>query len=225
MVIDQKASDDSHTIVEVKVADDSSSDSSRSSGSSSSTMNVRSSRNGLPTGLGLSLADEKSSLPRPPSLEVRDVSHQILDIIFEYALNKFDDSKDRLAAGAAKFLSVIDQFVMAGRRVETCLPAFPFKSANKVYKVLGTLPDKAEELALERLNSMCTRIKEVYKPGARVTIISDGITYNGMSTATSSRCIRTLTTLPRPAVNIRSRYLGLRRSPAQDGCGEEIQLY
>ncbi|KAF2001389.1 transferase family protein [Amniculicola lignicola CBS 123094] len=112
--------------------------------------------------------------------QAREVSFQILDIIFDYALNKFEDSKDRLAAGAAKFLSVIDSYVAAGTRVEACLPAFPFKSANKVYKVLGSLPDKAEELAMERLNTMCLRIKDVYPPGARVTIISDGITYNDL---------------------------------------------
>lgn len=106
-------------------------------------------------------------------------SRLILDIIFEYALNKFDDSRERLEGGSTRFLSVIDRFVAAGTRVEACLPAFPFKSANRVYKVLGTLPDKAEELALERLNDMCRRIQEVYPPGARVTIISDGITYNG----------------------------------------------
>lgn len=110
---------------------------------------------------------------------VSEVSYRILDVILEHSLNKFDDSKVRLAAGTPKFLSVIDRFVKDGKRVETCLPAFPFKSANKVYKVLGILPDKAEELALERLNDMCVRIKEVYKPGAKVTIISDGITYNG----------------------------------------------
>lgn len=107
-------------------------------------------------------------------------SRLILDIIFEYALNKFDDSRERLEGGTQNFLSVIQRFVAAGTRVEACLPAFPFKSANRVYKVLGTLPDKAEELALERLNNMCLRIQEVYPPGARVTIISDGITYNGM---------------------------------------------
>lgn len=112
----------------------------------------------------------------------RELSERILDIIFEYALNKFDDSKDRLAAGTANFLSVIEKFVAAKTKVETCLPAFPFKSANKVYKVLGSLPDKAEELALERLNTMCARIQDIYPPGARVTIISDGITYNGTST-------------------------------------------
>ncbi|KAI6779256.1 Transferase family protein [Emericellopsis cladophorae] len=104
----------------------------------------------------------------------------ILDIIFEYALNKFDDSRDRLEGGAENFLAVIAHFVSAETRVEACLPAFPFKSANKVYKVLGHLPDKAEELALERLDTMCWRIQEVYQPGAQVTIISDGITYNDL---------------------------------------------
>lgn len=117
-----------------------------------------------------------------PNADSEEISRQILDIIVEYALNKFDDSKERLAKGADTFLSSIHHFVAAGTRVEACLPAFPFKSANKVYKVLGNLPDKAEELALCRLNTMCTRIKEVYQPGAQVTIISDGITYNGEST-------------------------------------------
>ncbi|KAI4099322.1 MAG: hypothetical protein L6R37_006034 [Teloschistes peruensis] len=107
-------------------------------------------------------------------------SNAILDIVFDYALNKFDDSVDRLSAGRPNFLTIIDQFVIAGKQVKMCLPAFPFKSANKVEKVFGTLPDKAEELALERLNSMCKRIGDVYPPGAKVTIISDGLTYNDL---------------------------------------------
>lgn len=121
-------------------------------------------------------ADSASVVPHN---EVDKISRQILDIFFENALNKFDDSVDRLAKGSDAFLSVISEYVTAGTRVEACLPAFPFKSANKVYKVLGKLPDKAEELALGRLNSMCQRVAEIYSPGARVTIISDGITYNG----------------------------------------------
>jgi pyoverdine/dityrosine biosynthesis protein Dit1 len=135
-------------------------------------------RHDSPVGLGLSLQYEEPTVTVTPS-PVGQVSNKILDIMHEHALNKFDDSKERFAAGREKLLSVIDAFVQAGERVEACLPAFPFKSANKVYKVLGSLPDKAEELALERLNNMCVRIKQVYKPGARVTIISDGITYNG----------------------------------------------
>lgn len=113
-------------------------------------------------------------------MEVADTSTKILAIIFEYALNKFDDSMERLTAGMHNFLPVIKAFVMAGKQVEMCLPAFPFKSANKVYKVFGTLPDKAEELALDRLNTMCARIEDVYPPGAELVIISDGLVYNGL---------------------------------------------
>lgn len=130
------------------------------------------------------------SVQSNPDMAVRDISQQILQIITEYSLEKFHDSKDRLVAGTPKFLSVIGRFVEAQEPVETCLPSFPFKSANQVYKVFGTLPDKAEELALERLNTMCVRIQEVYPPGARVTIISDGITYNGLSRLLYQHCGR-----------------------------------
>ncbi|KAM3499606.1 hypothetical protein MY10362_007154 [Beauveria mimosiformis] len=108
------------------------------------------------------------------------VSQSILDIITQCALNKFDDSAQRIVAGTPSFLATIDAFVAAGQEVQACLPSFPFKSANKEYKVLGSLPDKAEELALARLNTMCRRIREIYPPGARVTIISDGMTYNDL---------------------------------------------
>ncbi|KAL4926552.1 transferase family protein [Aspergillus undulatus] len=111
---------------------------------------------------------------------IRQVSRLVLEILTEYALGKFDNAGDRLETIAANALPVIDRFVAAGMRIEACLPAFPFKSANKVYKVLGSLPDKAEELALGRLNAMCMRVREVYSPGAQVTIISDGITYNDL---------------------------------------------
>lgn len=108
------------------------------------------------------------------------MSTNILEIIFDYALNKFDDCRDRLEAGRPKFISVLNNFVRAGLQVDMCLPAFPFKSANKVYKAFGILPDKAEEIALSRLQNMCKRIEEIYPPGAKVIIISDGLVYNGL---------------------------------------------
>lgn len=109
------------------------------------------------------------------------ISSNILEIIFDYALNKFDDCRDRLEVGRPKFISVLNRFVKVGDRIDMCLPAFPFKSANKVNKALGFLPDKAEEIALARLNDMCRRIEEIYAPGARVVIVSDGLVYNGMA--------------------------------------------
>lgn len=132
---------------------------------------------------------QKASTTKPSVIELSDsgvfvtspseTSSKILETIFGYALNKFSDTTQRLEAGRQNFLSTIDRFVAADARVEMCLPAFPFKSANKVYKVLGSLPDKAEEIALERLNTMCQRIGEIYAPGARCIIISDGVVYNG----------------------------------------------
>lgn len=129
----------------------------------------------------LALHDKNPASALLTTTEVTETSNKILNIIFEYALNKFSNSMVQLATGRPNFLSVIDEFVIAGTQVEMCLPAFPFKSANKVYKVFGILPDKAEELALERLNNMCIRIADVHPPGAKLTIISDGLVYNGSS--------------------------------------------
>ena len=108
------------------------------------------------------------------------MSTRILEIIFDYALNKFDDCRDRLEAGRPRFIEVLNAFVGAQARIDMALPAFPFKSANKVYKALGSLPDKAEEIALARLHNMCRRIEEIYEPGAKVVIVSDGLVYNGL---------------------------------------------
>ncbi|KAI0188862.1 transferase family protein [Astrocystis sublimbata] len=112
--------------------------------------------------------------------EVIDVSRRILEVFFDYALNKIDQAEGGFERVERDFGPVVRRFVTAGERVEACLPAFPFKSANKVYKVLGPLPDKAEELALDRIQTMCKRVEAIYSPGARVTIISDGITYNDL---------------------------------------------
>lgn len=127
----------------------------------------------------LDSGSEKPSSALHTTMEIPSTSNQILDIIFEYALNKFSQTHEDLAAGRPKFLSCIEQFVKAGTEVKICLPAFSFKSANKVYKVFRTLPDKAEELALERLNVIYIRIGNVYLPGAKLTTISDGLVYNG----------------------------------------------
>ncbi|MFH8753834.1 L-tyrosine/L-tryptophan isonitrile synthase family protein [Streptomyces rimosus] len=66
-----------------------------------------------------------------------------------------------------------------GRTIEFLLPAFPTKSPNPA-KVLGPLPDLAEELALRFLESLCERIAEVYPPGACILICSDGRVFNDL---------------------------------------------
>ncbi len=57
------------------------------------------------------------------------------------------------------------------------LPAFPAKSPNPA-KVLGILPDMAEQLALQFLNHLCQQIQKIYSPGARIILSSDGRVFN-----------------------------------------------
>ena len=87
---------------------------------------------------------------------------RITSIIDRYKL----PSKAERQETNANLLVQVHNRVSQSQPIFMCLPAFPFKSANKVYKALGFLPDKAEELALARLHNMCKRIEEIYEPGA-----------------------------------------------------------
>lgn len=59
------------------------------------------------------------------------------------------------------------------------LPAFPAKSPNS-QKVLGKLPDMGERVSLELLQSLCNQIQEIYAPGAKITICSDGRVFSDL---------------------------------------------
>ncbi len=64
-------------------------------------------------------------------------------------------------------------FVVAGEPIHFVIPAFPAKSRNPD-KVLGTLPDLGERLAIGFLQSFCEHVSYFYPPGARISICSDG---------------------------------------------------
>jgi len=57
--------------------------------------------------------------------------------------------------------------------IHLILPAFPAKSPNP-HKVLGKLPDLGEEVALTFLQGLCDDIRQVYAPGARISVCADG---------------------------------------------------
>ncbi len=67
----------------------------------------------------------------------------------------------------------ISYFTSQNLPIHFVLPAFPAKSPN-TNKVLGTLADFGEEIALVNLDGLCRQIQSVYPPGARITICSDG---------------------------------------------------
>jgi pyoverdine/dityrosine biosynthesis protein Dit1 len=76
-------------------------------------------------------------------------------------------------------LKSVHQMLEDGKPLEFVLPAFPAKSPNPA-KVLSPLPDTAEELALRFLNSLCEKIAEIYPPGARILICSDGRVFSDL---------------------------------------------
>ena len=109
---------------------------------------------------------------------VVDVTTRVLDIIQSYGQNEPNPSGE-IWPGRAKFEPNVRKQIDAGEAVKISLPAFPWKSVNRVEKVLGAVPDLGEELALSRLNALCAEVKEVYEPGATVTLTSDGLVYSG----------------------------------------------
>ncbi|KAK3317223.1 putative pyoverdine/dityrosine biosynthesis protein [Cercophora scortea] len=104
----------------------------------------------------------------------------ILAIITRYQLESrgvsLPDADDQ---ATSQFHALVYNQIRLSQPVRLCLPAFPFKSPNTQSKVLGRLPDKAEEFALAHINGLYAAIGDIYPPGAELTIISDGLVYNG----------------------------------------------
>ncbi|KAH6384617.1 hypothetical protein HBI14_214490 [Parastagonospora nodorum] len=113
-------------------------------------------------------------------LDAMTLSQRILGVISRYRSPLPLDAQDRSDEGALHFLALIYRSVKNNEPVRMVLPAFPFKSPNSDTKVLGTLPDKAEEIALAHLNGLCAAVKDMYPPGAILTIVSDGLVYNDL---------------------------------------------
>lgn len=70
-------------------------------------------------------------------------------------------------------LDQVERRVERGAPVLFVLPAFPCKSPNEA-KVLGSVPDLAELLALESLDTLIAEVGAVHPPGAELVIASDG---------------------------------------------------
>jgi pyoverdine/dityrosine biosynthesis protein Dit1/AcrR family transcriptional regulator len=79
----------------------------------------------------------------------------------------------------ALHLPKVRRFVTAGEPIHLLLPAFPAKSPSPK-KVIGRLPDLAEEIALTFLQRICDELKEIYPPGVRITICSDGRVFSDL---------------------------------------------
>src|SRR3989338_4296359 len=62
------------------------------------------------------------------------------------------------------------------RPIEFVLPSFPVKCFNPL-KVRRRTPDLAEIGCLSRLYSLCRDLGQIYEPGARIILVTDGLVY------------------------------------------------
>ncbi|THC92793.1 hypothetical protein EYZ11_007722 [Aspergillus tanneri] len=124
-------------------------------------------------------SENHTSLPRPLASGVRwratafetQVS-EILSIIAAYR-HRSPTLPDRLVKFVSVLKTQLTDTVSKKEAVRFILPAFSKAPAEGTKrKTLGSLLDKAEEIALQTLNGLAASIADVYEGGA--TVITDG---------------------------------------------------
>lgn len=130
------------------------------------------------SGLNVAPDQDKAGAIAPPPLTVEEKINKVLKVLTRYQIN--NTAKKVQWLGKDHVAAQLRRFVEQDNIIRLVLPAFPFKSPNKISKVLGSFPDKAEEVALAHLNGLCVMIKEIHAPGAEVLIVSDGLMYSGL---------------------------------------------
>lgn len=113
--------------------------------------------------------------------EIEQLASKILDVIQRYGQHIAPKSEEEHLPewiGKPLFMEKVMSQLEKGEPVKMILPAFPWKSINKVDKVTGVLPDLGEELALARLNQMCEDIRTVYPMGGQVWLATDGLVFD-----------------------------------------------
>lgn len=82
------------------------------------------------------------------------------------------------ATGKALLAGKIETFVAQNQPISFAMLGLPFKSTNTRDKVLGELPDLGEELTVKNFEHFNAQIKEMYAPGIKIIVASDGYIFN-----------------------------------------------
>lgn len=99
------------------------------------------------------------------------IAGRVLDELMRW--RRRPDCRDDEASVRHHHLPRLQKAIECAAPLTFVLPAFPAKSPNP-RKVLGSLPDTAERIALTFLNDLCGRITQHHKPGARILLCADG---------------------------------------------------
>ncbi|MBP7708304.1 isocyanide synthase family protein [Candidatus Pacearchaeota archaeon] len=110
----------------------------------------------------------------------RDIAVNVEEVFSDY-LKRAPQEVDRYEAeGKDSFLARAERFISRGEAIQFVMPGFPAKSPNDVYKVLGTFPDGAEEVAFLQFEDFARKVDRVYTPGVNIHLVSDGFVFNDL---------------------------------------------
>ncbi len=80
--------------------------------------------------------------------------------------------------GKLVLIDKIASFVDQSKPIDFVMLGFPMKSPNDRDKVLGKLPDKAEEVTFDNFSLFGEKIKSIYQPGINLNVVSDGYIFS-----------------------------------------------
>lgn len=129
---------------------------------------------------GLAFLDPSPLLDVPEGADT--VADNILRLVFRMrrVVSESEPCYQRPCATCfALHRAKVSAYVERDQPVHFVILGFPAKSPNP-RKVLGSLPDMAEKLALECMQSFCDQVSHFHRPGARITICSDGHVFSDL---------------------------------------------
>nr|WP_238937428.1 L-tyrosine/L-tryptophan isonitrile synthase family protein [Pseudoalteromonas sp. S16_S37] len=137
---------------------------------------------------GMNMSQFDIAIKKQPQTQIQQEQslHDTLLNIIERYLVRVEGDKFA-TTGRALLATQLAYFVEESLPIEMILPGFPCKSPNQKDKSFSVMPDYGEVIAIERLDEICAQIKQVYKPGCKLTILSDGTTFNDIVQVTDEQ--------------------------------------
>jgi len=111
---------------------------------------------------------------------VKKTIEDVLNVFSKYIvlgpaeIDKFETT------GKQAFKDKIAPYIVKNMPISFTMPGFPSKSSNNTTKVLGYLPDGAEEVSFNQFSKFIKDMERVYVHGVKVNIVSDGYVFNDL---------------------------------------------
>ena len=112
--------------------------------------------------------------------KARESARRIREVFEQKLQNSSPNDQWISGGGRDYFEDRVFGFTERQSRVDFCIPAFPCKSSHPG-KTNGIYPDRAEMIALDVLRSFTQSVGEIYEPGGKIWIISDGHVFSDCS--------------------------------------------